>query len=98
MYDLDNVSDYFAFKINKQEYRMTFPTMEEIEKLQKLAGSDSDSDQDKVKSAKKIQEYILSFISPVNPDAEPIELVVKRMNIAVYKKFNDMIQKEFGSQ
>lgn len=99
MYDFDDVKDYFSFKINGNEYRMTFPTVAELENLQKLAIKEADAvGEDKLKVGKEIQQFIYSYITPEDEKSEDINTLVKKMNIVVFKKFNEMIQKEFGVQ
>ena len=97
MYDLDNTKDHFVFKINQKEYKMTFPTVSQLEEIQQMATSKSDaSEQEKLEMGQKVQQHIYSFIKPVDPEAEKIEHVVKNMNVITFKKFNEMIQTEFG--
>lgn len=97
MYDLDNTKDHFIFKVNGQDYKMTFPTVSQLEEIQGIAATKQNaSDEDKLAAGKKVQQYIYSFIKPVNDSADDIENVVNRMNVITFKKFNEMIQTEFG--
>lgn len=97
MYDLDDVNEYFEFKANGAVYRMTFPTVQELEKLQDIAAKvKSLKPEEQSKGNEKIMDYILSFIQPVDKDSLSIQEIVKKMNIKSLNKFNDMVAKEFG--
>lgn len=92
-YDLnDNVEDSFSFILGGFTYNMRYPTVEELENVQtalKKAQEDEDT--------KTIMDQMYQFISPVDKDAPSISETMKKQNLPVIKKFNEMIKTEFGA-
>lgn len=92
-YDLnDNVEDSFSFILGGFTYNMRYPTVEELENVQtalKKAQEDEDT--------KTVMDQMYQFISPVDKDAPSIGETMKKQNLPVIKKFNEMIKTEFGA-
>lgn len=85
-YNLDDEAgeDFFEFVLNGIQYRMRYPTTEEVEKQDKL----SDSEKDK---------WSFSLITPVNDTDPSIEEALKQVNVKKVQRFTQMIRTEFGA-
>lgn len=83
-YNLDDVNDSFEFTLSGNRYKMRYPTTEEVELGDKLKTD-----------AEKLQ-WLYDFISPVELSSPPITEVLKRVNVKVLARFNEMIKTEFG--
>lgn len=99
MYNLtDNVNDGFKFDIRGKVYFMKYPTTEEIEELQKMTDESkaaSESGTVSLEENQKVQEYMYSFISPVDHDVH-IREAMKSENLKVLQRFNAMVKAEFS--
>lgn len=93
----DDVEDDFRFDIRGDIYSMRYPTMEEVEKLQELAGKAEKKNDSEASLDNEVFEYLYSFISPVNEGGLSIKERIKKENVKVMKNFFVMIQEEFNS-
>lgn len=84
----DNVNESFDFELGGSKYTMRYPTLEEIEKLQKILENNPDNND-------KMMEFMYSYISEQD-GASPIQKVLPKQNIRVIKNFTEMIKSEFG--
>lgn len=83
-YNLDeDAAEHFEFILQGNKYRMRYPTTEEIEQADKLETDEQKND------------VVYEYISPVD-NAPPVREVLKKVNIKVVKKFNQMVRTEFG--
>lgn len=93
----DNVEDSFDFDIDGHVYDMKYPTVEELEQLQKLI---SDNEAAKAKGEKvnddAVMEWMYSFITPRKEDSPSIADTMKKQNIKVLRNFTEMFKTEFG--
>lgn len=80
----ENVKESFEFTLGEFTYKMTYPTTEEIEDLQKI------------KDEEKRGKEIFKFISTEVENAPDIESALKKYNIKVMQNFVKMIQSEMG--
>jgi hypothetical protein len=86
-YNLDaDPQESFEFVLGGNTYKMRYPTTEEVQTAQSL------------KDATKQLEWVYGFITPENPEAQPIEDALKTVNVKVLQKFNAMIKAEFNSE
>lgn len=85
-YNLDDATEFFEFTLKGNKYKMRYPTTEEVEKAQKDQGKDQDP--------QKIQEWMFSFIEPVD-DAPDFKGELKKSSVKVLTRFNQMIEAEF---
>jgi hypothetical protein len=84
-YNLDeDATEFFPFTLGGKEYKMRYPTTEEVEKSRSI------------KTDEKRVEWLYSFIEPVTEGAPPVRDVLKAKNIKVLQKFNKMILTEFS--
>lgn len=99
MYNLtDNVNDGFKFDIRGKVFFMKYPTTDEIEELQKMTDESkaaSTSGETTLEEQQKVQEYMYSFISPVEHET-PIREAMKSENLKVLQRFNQMVKSEFS--
>jgi hypothetical protein len=85
-HDLDEgVIEYFEFKIFGNVYKFRHMNTEEI-KVMSGFGSDG----------MKAQEYLNTFITPVDPKDPKFEEVQKKMTVPHLLKFQNMVKEEFG--
>lgn len=94
----DNVNDGFQFDLRGKVYFMKYPTMGEIEELQRLAEdakAKSKSDESAAEQPGDAQDYMYQFISPVDHDT-PIKYALKDENLKVLQNFNTMVRAEFS--
>lgn len=82
--DTETDQEFFEFIVDGKNYRMRYPTTEEVEHSQKLEDDEKKS------------EWLYSFIEPVEKDTPAIRDVLKKKNIKFLKRFNEMIITEFG--
>lgn len=80
----ENVKESFEFTLGEVTYKMTYPTTEEIEALQKIKDEDQRG------------REIFKFISTDVENAPDIESALKKYNIKVMQNFVKMIQAEMG--
>ena len=99
MYNLtDNVNDGFNFDIRGKVFFMKYPTTEEIEELNRMTEESKSSAKDgevSLEENQKVQEYMYSFITPVDHDT-PIRDAMKTENLKVLQRFNAMVKAEFS--
>ena len=99
MYNLtDNVNEGFNFDVRGKVFFMKYPTTEEIEELQKMADEAKKSAESggiSVEENKEVQEYMYSFITPVDHDTD-IREAMKSENLKVLQRFNAMVKAEFS--
>ena len=99
MYNLtDNVNDGFNFDIRGKVFFMKYPTTEEIEELNQMTEESKSSAKDgevSLEENQKVQEYMYSFITPVDHDT-PIRDAMKTENLKVLQRFNAMVKAEFS--
>lgn len=65
-------------------YKLRYPTVEEVEKLQNL------------KTDEERTAALYSFIEAEDEKQEKFESIIKKQDIRVFRKFSDMIKTEFG--
>jgi hypothetical protein len=82
----EGATDSFEFIMGGHTYSMRYPNTEEITEAEKLA---SDSD-------KQVQ-WFYSFITPVG-EGPSIEETIKKANIKLVKRFNQMVAAEFSAE
>lgn len=82
--DTETDQEFFEFIVDGNNYRMRYPTTEEVEGAQKLKDDENKAD------------WLYSFIQPVNKESQPIKEVLKKKNIKFLKRFNEMVTTEFG--
>lgn len=93
----DNVNEDFQFTINGVEYKMRYPLVEELEKLQQMSEQQQkDEKAGKEVNTKELETYMYTFISPVKADSPSIEEILKKQNVKVLQNFNTMFKTEFG--
>lgn len=90
---MTNAQTYNFDEINQEEtpviimqghrYRLKYPTVEDIEKIQELK-----TDQERT-------DAMYGFLIPEG-DSPTFAEIIKRQDIRVLKKFADMMKKEFG--
>ena len=99
MYNLtDNVNDGFNFDVRGKVFFMKYPTTEEIEELNRMteeSKSSGTTSEVSLEDNQKVQEYMYSFISPVDHDT-PIRDAMKTENLKVLQRFNAMVKAEFS--
>ncbi len=99
MYNLtDNVNDGFKFDVRGKVFFMKYPTTEEIEELNRMteeSKSSGTTSEVSLEDNQKVQEYMYSFISPVDHDT-PIRDAMKTENLKVLQRFNAMVKAEFS--
>lgn len=83
-YNLDDVREYFEFKVKGHVYRFRYITTEEGEKMKDLKDGE-------------IQDYFLQFITKVDESSPDFKEVQKTMTIAQWKQFRKMIEAEFST-
>lgn len=94
----DNVEDSFPFEAGGHQYRMTYPTLEEIEQLQSMIRES----QTKITSGEMpeddgdFMEWTYKFISPVDESSPHIRETMKKQNIRVAVNYTEMLKTEFG--
>ncbi|MFA9228759.1 MAG: hypothetical protein ACEQR7_10085 [Agathobacter rectalis] len=86
MYNLDDVREYFEFKIKGHVYRFRYLTTDEIEKMQKVESTDEAAS----------REYMFSFISKVDETSPDFKDIQNEITSAQWKMFRNMIQTEFS--
>ncbi len=96
----DNVKDDFPFEIRGLQYIMRYPITEEVEEIQKKSNAlqeaqDSNDDAKIDDMSKEIEDYLYSFISPVEHETS-IKEALKKENIKVMQRFNIMIREELS--
>ena len=99
MYNLtDNVNEGFNFDVRGKVFFMKYPTTEEIEELNRMTEESRSSAKDgevSLEENQKVQEYMYSFITPVDHDT-PIRDAMKTENLKVLQRFNAMVKAEFS--
>jgi len=93
----DNVDDTFDFILRGKKYVMRYPTTEELEEIQDLnteyeALEDKTTDEAKMMN-EKLTNATYNFIKP-EQDGPSIKEVLKKENVKVLSKFNNMIKNE----
>lgn len=83
-FDEINTEDRPEIIMSGHKYRLRYPTVEDIENVQKLK-----TDEERLKA-------LYSYIEQQEGEETPFEEVLRKQDIRVLKKFGDMIKKEFG--
>lgn len=86
----DNVADSFDFTLSGNTYTMRYPTLEEIQdidKASKEAGANSDT----------VLDILYKFVQ-AKDSAPPLSQVMPKQNTKVISNFMDMIKQEFGTE
>ncbi len=84
----DNVKDSFDFQLEEHTYKMRYPTLEEIQAIQKTVKKEGDDSQ-------AVMDELYTFIDPQD-SAPPIGELMKKQNMKVIRNFSEMIRKEYG--
>ena len=100
----DNVEDTFPFSVGGHDFDLRYPTLEEIEPLQKIIfdreAAEKAGDTEKLTAyTEQLMDTIYSFIiyaGNENP-APTIKDVLKKQNSKVIAKFNEMMINELKS-
>lgn len=93
----DNVNESFQFSINNINYTMRYPIVEEMDTLRDIAKTNEEKDKKgELVDRKNEEDYMYSFISPVEKDSPSIQDILKTQNIKVLQNFNTMFKTEFG--
>lgn len=86
LHNLDEaIADDFGFVLNGHEYRMRYPTTEEVVKAQDLK-----------ENSKEQLGWLYQFVTPVKPDSPAIKDALNGVNVKKLRKFTEMITEEFG--
>lgn len=101
----DDISDVFQFTINGLDYDLRYPTLKELEPIQKLnnernllQGDESEAGKKKLDAIdKKLTEAFYGFVEPVG-HTTPIEKTLENSNVLVVKAFNDMVQTQLSGE
>jgi hypothetical protein len=85
-YNFDEIDQNDRPKIvmGGHRFRLRYPTVEDIESVQKL-----ETDEQKT-------EALYSFIERDEGEETEFKEVIKKQDIRVFKRFSEMIKKEFG--
>lgn len=83
----DNVNENFGFEVGGHSYLMRYPSVEEIEGLQKVI-KESEND------TEKILDYVYAFVS-ADEGTPPLKDVMRKQNVKVMVNFTNMIKSEF---
>ena len=75
----DNVNDSFEFEVGGHKFQTKYPTMEELEELQKLVTSPEETD--------GAMNWMYKFITPVAASGPKIDEVMKKQNVRVIRNF-----------
>lgn len=93
----DNVNESFTFEVGGHQYKMIYPTLEQVEELQKLVTESGSKKADgEVSDETTPMDWMYKFISQVGENTSPIQEVMKKQNIRVMANFSDMVKTEFG--
>lgn len=93
----DNVNESFEFTIGGVAYKMRYPLVEEMEEFQRLVREYNEAEKrDENPSEKPINDFMYSYITPVDENSSSIEETLKKQNIKVLQNFNTMFRTEFG--
>lgn len=82
----DNVSDDFEFQLGGKKYKMRYPLIEELDKMQDILDKSDDN---------KLMDYVYGFITPVG-EAPNIKDTMQKQNVRLLRNFVTMIRVEFG--
>lgn len=82
-FDEVNTEDTPQIIMSGHKYRLVYPTVEDIEKIQEL------------KTDEERTNAMYGFLKPEG-DSPVFAEVIKKQDIRVLKKFADMMKKEFG--
>lgn len=101
----DDISDVFQFTINGLDYDLRYPTLRELEPIQKLnnerqalVGKDDDASKKKLDAVdEKLTEAFYDFVEPVGHET-PIRKTLENSNVRVVKAFNDMVQTQLSGE
>lgn len=89
MYSLnDNVNDSFDFEVGGHKYKMRYPTLDELQKIEKIA-------LDKGSKSEDVLAEVYKYIDPQGT-APSIAETMRSQNVRVIANFNAMIMVEFG--
>jgi len=85
-YNFDEISeqDGPTVKMGGHTYKLVYPTVEDIEKIQGL------------KTDQEQTDAIYAFLKPESADAPPFKDVIRKANVKVIKAFSEMVKAEFG--
>lgn len=85
-YNLDeDLQEGFDFILGGHEYKMRYPTLEEVQEAQKIK---EDSEQ---------LDWVYSYISTGDKSAPAFADAIKTVNTKTVKKFGEMVKEEFYS-
>lgn len=84
-YNFDEiVADSPTIKMGGYEYRLVYPTVEDIERIQAM------------KTDEERNDSIYQFVEKSRDDIPPFRETLRKQNIKVLLAFTEMIKKEFG--
>lgn len=83
-FDVVDQNDKPQIVMGGHKYQLRYPTVEDIEDIQKL------------KTDEERQEVLYGFIEPRDGETVPFKDVLRKQDIRVFRKFSEMVKKEFG--
>jgi hypothetical protein len=83
-FDEINVNERPEIIMGGTTYLLRYPTLEEVEELQKLKTPEEQTDK------------MYSFIEKTDDDQPDFKLVLRKQDIRIVKAFSEMLKKEFG--
>ncbi len=85
-YNFDDITnaDRPVIVMGGKQYVLRYPTLEEVEALQKLENDDQRGD------------VMYSYIEPTEEGQPPFKELLRKQDIRVVKAFSQMLRKEFG--
>lgn len=99
-YNLDDVQEYFPFKLKGFQYRFRHLNSEEAAQLQTISTEinkiPKPTPEQRAEHAKKVEDYLFSFISKVDEAAPDFLVIKEQMIVPQWKKFREMLETEFG--
>lgn len=95
----DNVNDDFPFEVSGIQYKMRYPLVEEIEKMQEMVAASELKklkNEDTTEDDEELNAWLYAFITPVKEESPSIEDTMKKQNVKVLQNFTKMFKTEFG--
>lgn len=89
----DSASEYFLFRIGGYDYKMKYPTMQELSAIRDRILKAQESNDDKAMND-AISKEVNSLVTPVKEETPKIEDVIEKQPVNVIRSFNDRMQKE----
>lgn len=102
IFAINELDDFFIFKINEHTYQMKYPSTEDLlksdevndkiryirDKVKKSKQSLSESDKENIKNLQdKIEHWIYTFIKPTDEKSPSIQEAIKSFSFRTQQKF-----------